>query len=165
MTVSYTHLENGVVGARTSVDYSFPYTAEQAGGFNINAELKAVIDGEEYTFTDVLKLSISDPSIATKVLIDGTHYNDYVNGYYSGNMTNFINMGTADNIQVRIAKPREEITADTLKDVALFVISAPLKYTSDYTGDARISVFEENFIQTVSDYVPVSYTHLKFTLL
>ena len=145
--------ENGVVGARTSVDYSFPYTAEQAGGFNINAELKAVIDGEEYTFTDVLKLSISDPSIATKVLIDGTHYNDYVNGYYSGNMTNFINMGTADNIQVRIAQPGEEITADTLKDVALFVISAPLKYTSDYTGDARISVFEENFIQTVSDYV------------
>lgn len=144
---------NGVVGARTSVAYSFPYTAEQAGGFNINAELKAVIGGEEYTFTDVLKLSVSDPSIATKVLIDGTHYNDYVNGYYSGNMTNFINMGTADNIQVRIAQPGEEITADTLEDVALFVISAPLKYTSDYTGDAQPSVFEDSFIQIVSDYV------------
>ena len=145
--------ENSVVGARTSADYSFPYTAEQAGGFNINAELKAVIGGEEYTFTDVLKLSVSDLSIATKVLIDGTHYNDYVNGYYSGNMTNFINMGTADNIQVRIAQPSEEITADTLEDVALFVISAPLKYTSDYTGDAQPSVFEDDFIQTVSDYV------------
>src|SRR5699024_5863303 len=109
--------------------------------------------GEEYTFTDVLKLSVSDPSIATKVLVDGTHYNDYVNGYYSGNMTNFINMGTSDNIQVKIVQPGEEVTPETLEDVALFVISAPLKYTSDYTGDAQPSVFEDEFIQLVKDYV------------
>lgn len=145
--------ENGVIGARASYEYSFPYTADQAGGFNINAELKATIGGEEYTFTDVLKLSVSDPSIATKVLVDGTHFNDYVNGYYSGNMTNFINMGTSDNIQVKIVQPGEEVTAEMLEDVALFVISAPLKYTSDYTGDAQPSTFEDSFIQVVSDYV------------
>ena len=145
--------DGGVIGARDSFEYSFPYTADQAGGFNINAELRAVIGGEEYTFTDVLKLSVSDPSIATKVLVDGTHYNDYVNGYYSGNMTNFINMGTSDNIQVKIVQPGKEVTPEMLQDVALFVISAPLKYTSDYTGDAQPSVFEDSFIQTVSDYV------------
>lgn len=145
--------DGGVIGERDSFEYSFPYTADQAGGFNINAELRALIGGEEYTFTDVLKLSVSDPSIATKVLVDGTHYNDYVNGYYSGNMTNFINMGTSDNIQVKIVQPGEEVTPDMLQDVALFVISAPLKYTSDYTGDAQPSVFEDSFIQTVSDYV------------
>lgn len=145
--------DGGVVGARTSYEYGFPYKADQAGGFNINVRMTADIGGEEFTFTDVLKLSVSDPSIATKVLIDGTHYNDYVNGYYSGNMTNFINMGTADNIQVRIAQPGEKITAETLKDISLFVISAPLKYTSDYTGDAVPSVFEDEFVQLVADYV------------
>lgn len=145
--------DNGKVAARTSHNYEFLYTASQAGGFNINVRMTAMIGGEEYTFTDVLKLSVSDPSIATKVLIDGTHYNDYVNGYYSGNMGNFINMGTADNIQVRIAQPGEEINADTLKDISLFVISAPLKYTSEYTGDAKVSVFENEFVQVVADYV------------
>lgn len=105
---------NGVIGARTSYTYQFPYEAAQAGGYNINVEMKTVIGGEEYTFTDVLKLSVSDPSITTKVLIDGTHYNDYVNGYYSGNMGNFINMGTADNIQVRIAQPGEKLTAESV---------------------------------------------------
>ncbi len=145
--------DGGVVGARTSYEYGFPYKADQAGGFNINVRMTADIGGEEFTFTDVLKLSVSDPSIATKVLIDGTHYNDYVNGYYSGNMTNFINMGTADNIQVRIAQPGEKITAETLEDISLFVISAPLKYTSDYTGDAVPSVFEDEFVQLVDDYV------------
>lgn len=76
--------DGGVVGARTSYEYGFPYKAGQAGGFNINVRMTADIGGEEFTFTDVLKLSVSDPAIATKVLIDGTHYNDYVNGYYSG---------------------------------------------------------------------------------
>ena len=145
--------DNGVISARGSFAYSFPYTADQAGGFNINAEMKALVGGEEYTFTDVLKLSVSDPSIATKVLIDGTHYNDYVNGYYSGNMTNFINMGTSDNIQVKIVQPGEEVTSEMLQDVSLFVISAPLKYTSDYTGEAQPSVFEDEFVDAVNDYV------------
>ena len=144
---------NGVVGARQSFTYSFPYTVEQAGGFNVNVKLVADLDGQEYTFTDVLKLKVSDPTIATKVLIDGTHYNDYVNGYYSGNMGNFINMGTQDNIQVKIAQPGTEITANDLKDVTLLVVSAPLKYTSEYTGDAKPSVFEQSFINVVSDYV------------
>ena len=62
-------------------------------------------------------------------------------------------MGTSDNIQVKIVQPGEEVTAEMLEDVALFVISAPLKYTSDYTGDAQPSVFEDSFIQVVSDYV------------
>ena len=58
-----------------------------------------------------------------------------------------------DNIQVKIVQPGEEVSPEMLQDVALFVISAPLKYTSDYTGDAQPSVFEDSFIQTVSDYV------------
>ena len=53
-------------------------------------------------------------------------------------------MGTSDNIQVKIVQPGEEVTAEMLEDVALFVISAPLKYTSDYTGDAQPSVFEDS---------------------
>lgn len=144
---------SGTVASRTSDTYGFKYTADTAGGFNINVEMKVTIGGEAYTFTDVLKLKVSDPAIATRVLIDGTHYNDYVNGYYAGNMTNFINMGTSDNIQVKIAQPGSTITADTLKDVSLLVVSAPLKYTSDYTGEAKISVFEEDFVNVVADYV------------
>ncbi len=144
---------NASLASGNSADYTFAYEAVRAGGFNINVSMQASVGGETYTFTDVLKLSISDPSVATKVLIDGTHYNDYVNGYYSGNMTNFINMGIEDNIQVRIVQPGETVTKDMLQDVSLFVISAPLKYTSDYTGEAEVSTFEEPFIETVRDYV------------
>ena len=54
---------------------------------------------------------------------------------------------------MKIVQPGEEVTAGMLEDVALFVVSAPLKYTSDYTGEAQPSVFEDDFIQVVSDYV------------
>ena len=145
--------KNGTVAARQSFNVTFPYVTEKAGGFNINVELNAEIGGQAYTFTDVLKLTVSDPAIATKVLIDGTHYNDYVTGYYAGNMGNFINMGTQDNIQVKIAEPGKTITADDLKDTAMFVVSAPLKYTSEYTGDAKPSEFEDEFVNVVKDYV------------
>lgn len=52
--------DGGVVAARTSYEYGFPYKADQAGGFNINVRMTADIGGEEFTFTDVLKLSVSD---------------------------------------------------------------------------------------------------------
>lgn len=143
----------GTVAPRTSQAYEFPYTVGQAGGFNINVQMKATIGGEEFTFTDVLKLRVSDPAVATRVLIDGTHYNDYVNGYYAGNMGNLIQMGTAENIQVKILQPGTALTAKTLEGISLFVISAPLKYTSDYTGEAKISTFEDSFVELVREYV------------
>lgn len=144
---------SGAVAPRTSQAYAFSYMAGQAGGFNINVQMKARIGGEEFTFTDVLKLKVSDPAAATRVLIDGTHYNDYVNGYYAGNMGNLIQMGTAENIQVKILQPGTTLTAEMLKGVSLFVISSPLKYTSDYTGEAKISTFEDSFVELVREYV------------
>ena len=50
-------------------------------------------------------------------------------------------------------QPGEEVTSEMLQDVSLFVISAPLKYTSDYTGEAQPSVFEDEFVRVVNDYV------------
>ena len=99
---------NGVVAPRTSYSYEFPYMAAQAGGFNINVQMKAMINGEEFTFTDVLKLSVSDPAIATKVLIDGTHYKRLCKRILLWKHDQLHQYGTADNIQVKIAQ-REKL--------------------------------------------------------
>ena len=39
--------DGGVVGARISYEYGFPYKADQAGGFNINVRMTADIGGED----------------------------------------------------------------------------------------------------------------------
>ena len=144
---------NGVISTGGTAIVSFPHAFTAGGATSVEATMIATIGDTAYTFTSVLQLTVTDESLVTRVLVDGTHWNDYVNGYYSGNMTNLIEIGGSMNAQVTIQQPGNPITADDLKDVALLVISAPLKYTSEYTGEAVVSTFEDSFIEVVRDYV------------
>ena len=144
---------NGVISTGGTAIVTFPHAFTAGGATSVEATMIATIGDTAYTFTSVLQLTVTDESLVTRVLVDGTHWNDYVNGYYSGNMTNLIEIGGSMNAQVTIQQPDDPITADDLKDVALLVISAPLKYTSEYTGEAVVSTFEDSFIEVVRDYV------------
>ena len=144
---------SGVISTGGTAIVTFPHAFTAGGATSVEATMIATIGDTAYTFTSVLQLTVTDESLVTRVLVDGTHWNDYVNGYYSGNMTNLIEIGGSMNAQVTIQQPGDPITADDLKDVALLVISAPLKYTSAYTGEAVVSTFEDSFIEVVRDYV------------
>ena len=153
-TVEGKELDNeGQFASKTSGDYSFETSFDNAGNFNINVAMKVLLGGQEQVFTDVAKISVTDPRIVTKILVDGSHYNDYVTGYYAGNMSDFVNLGGKHDMQVRITQPGEKITEDTLKDVKLFVIPAPMNYESTYTPGAKASVFEDEFVDLVRKYV------------
>lgn len=145
--------ENGVIPSGGTATVSFPCAFTAGGATSVEATMEATIGETQYTFTSVLQLTVTDESLVTRVLIDGTHWNDYVNGYYSGKMNNFTEIAAGMNAQVTIQHPGDPMTAEDLEGVALLVISAPLKYTSDYTGDAVVSTFEDSFIELVRDYV------------
>lgn len=145
--------ENGVIASGSTATVTFPYTFTSAGKTTVNVEMVAAIDGTTYTFTGVLQLAITDESLVTRVLVDGTHYNDYVNGYYAGNMGNFTELAAGMNAQVKIEPYGDEITAGDLEDVALLVISAPLKYDRDGLDANEDNRFSDEFISTVADYV------------
>lgn len=144
---------NGVIYSGGSYTVSFPYAFTQAGKATVDVSMTATIGETEYTFAGVLQLTVTDESLVTRVLVDGTHYNDYVNGYYSGNMGNFTQLAAGMNAQVTIQQPGDEITAKDLDDVSLLVISAPIKYTqNDITADES-NRFSDEFISVVKDYV------------
>lgn len=146
--------------------YSFDYTPSASGKFDMNVKLLAVINGVEKTFTDVLKLSVADPAVTTKIVVDASHYNDYVSGYYSGNMANLVTIANQEGMNVVIQTG--PITADVLRDAQLLILSPPAKkngtaggvsYTaSPYTPDetAAIKAFADaggNIIMTaLADY-------------
>ena len=141
------------IASGTSETYQFTYTPESAGNMTINVAMTAIVDGTEQTFTSVLRLSVTDPSLVTRILVDGTHYNDYVTGYYSDRMGNFSELAAQQNAQVTIRQPGEEITAEDLEDVSLLVISAPNKRSSSNNASgAKPTVFSSEFIQMVADY-------------
>ena len=145
---------NGVISSGGSYTVNFPYAFTQAGKATVDVSMTATIGETEYTFAGVLQLTVTDESLVTRVLVDGTHWNDYVTGYYADRMGNFAQLAADMNAQVTIKQPGETITADDLENVSLLVVSAPLKRTgSSNTADgAEPSTFSSDFITMVADY-------------
>ena len=144
---------NGVIYSGGSYTVSFPYAFTQAGKATVDVSMTATIGETEYTFAGVLQLTVTDESLVTRVLVDGTHYNDYVTGYYSGNMGNFTQLAADMNAQVTIQQPGDPITAEDLEGVALLVLSAPIKYNQDGIVADENNRFSDEFIGVVRDYV------------
>ena len=144
---------NGVIPSGGTATVSFPYAFASAGKTTVDVAMTATIGETEHTFTSVLQLTVTDESLVTRVLVDGTHWNDYVTGYYAGNMGNFTQLAADMNAQVTIQQPGDPITAEDLADVSLLVISAPIKYTQNGVEATAENRFSDEFISVVEAYV------------
>lgn len=141
----------GSVASMSTGSYSFDYTYDGVGSMEMTAVVHATMNGVQKVYKSVLKLSYATPEMVTKVIIDGTHYNDYVTGYYGGNVGNFTAIAGAKNVKVEVVT--DEITPEMLANCALLVISAPAKKSGTANaGDYTVSHFEDSFIQMVKDY-------------
>lgn len=105
--------------------YSFDYTPVKSGRYNLDVKLTAEINGVERIYKDVLSLNVADPAVVTKVVIDGSHSNDYVTGNYANNMGNLITLANAEKINVIVQ--RDKLTDEALKDAKLLILSPPAK--------------------------------------
>lgn len=131
--------------------YTFDYTHDKVGNMELNVEVQATLNGAQKVYKGVLKLTYVTPEMVTKVVIDGTHYNDYVTGYYGGNVGNFTKMVGDKNVKVEVVK--DEITSETLESCSLLIISAPAKKSGTANaGEYKTSHFSDEFINTVKDY-------------
>ncbi|WP_159033376.1 CehA/McbA family metallohydrolase [Ethanoligenens harbinense] len=155
-TVPGSQLNGGQsIASLGTAQYQFSYTPANAGDQTVDVTLTANENGVEKTYTGTLQLSVADPKTVTRVLIDGTHFNSYVDGYYAGNMNNFTQIAANVGAQVKIATDASQITPDVLKTIQLLVITSPAtqggttKAGTAYTPQT----FSSDFISMVKDYV------------
>ena len=135
----------------TTASYSFDYTYDKVGSMELDVVVNATLNGVTKVYKSVLKLTYVSQEMVTKVVIDGTHYNDYVTGYYGGNMGNFAAIAGKKNIKVEVVK--DKITPEVLKDCALLIVSAPAKKNGTANaGNYKTSHFDDEFLQTVKAY-------------
>ncbi len=128
------------------------FVYDEAGQVTYEVTVRGTLNGMPKVYTDKLQVSYAVPEMVTDVLIDGTHYNDYVTGYYGGNMSAFISICAKKNIRAQVET--KEITKEMLKDCALLVVSAPAKKTGTANaGDYEVSHYSDEFIAMVKDYV------------
>ena len=148
------HTETGItaVPKEGTVTVSFGHTFAADGIYTVTATLKGTLNGVAKTYTKDLEITVMPKTITSKVIVDGTHFNDYVTGYYGGNMGNMTAIAAAQGIQVQVE--REAITAQMLADCSLLVISAPAKKSGTANaGDYVAKPFEDDFIALVAEYV------------
>ena len=131
--------------------YSFDYTHLKPGKVNVEVTLTATLDGVQKVYTNVLQLNYVTPDMVTRVIVDGTHYNDYVTGYYGGRMGSFTDLAAHQYAKVEVVS--DEITREMLENCDLLIISAPAKRSgTDNAGPYNISHFEQEFIDLVVEY-------------
>ena len=140
------------IASKGTGTFTMMWAPEKAGTVKIGVTVKAKLNGVEKQYTGTMNMKFTSPQLVGDVVVDGTHYNDYVNGYYANNVTSFVKLGANKNLRVRVEK--EEITAETLKDCRLLVISAPAKKEGEANGVNYVaSHYSEEFLDTVKDYV------------
>lgn len=140
------------IKALDKASYTFKYKNDSVGLVELNAIVKGKLKGVEKVYSSVLKLNYSSPKMVTNVIVDGTHGNDYVSGYYGGNVGNFKTIAADNSVRVNVVT--DKITDEMLDTCSLLVISAPARKsgTSNF-GDFNVSYFEDEFIEKVKSYV------------
>ncbi|MCD7928583.1 MAG: CehA/McbA family metallohydrolase, partial [Clostridiales bacterium] len=144
------------VESMDTADYSFYYIYDGLGSTIYTATVTGTLDGVTKVYTEPLTVSYVSADMVTNVVVDGSHYNDYVTGYYGGNMTELEAIAADLSIKLNIVEDVEDYYGDdsVLDDCALLIISAPAKYSgTSNTGSYTASIYEDEFLEAVAAYV------------
>ncbi len=145
-----------VVESMGTADYSFAYTYSGLGSTIYTATITGTLNGVTKVYTEPLTVSYVSSDMVTNVVVDGSHYNDYVTGYYGGNMTELETIAASQSIKLNIVTDVEDYYGEdsVLDDCALLIISAPAKKSGTANaGDYVASLYEDEFIEAVQTYV------------
>ncbi|MBR5992486.1 MAG: CehA/McbA family metallohydrolase, partial [Lachnospiraceae bacterium] len=140
------------VKSNSTASLTYNYVYGNAGKITYIVNATAKLAGADKLYTGKLTVNYAAPEMVGEVIIDATHSNDYVAGYYMNNVNNFVAMAAKYNLRANIVK--DKITSETLKGAKLLVISAPgVADTRNNPPLYEHKTFEPEFIEAVRQYV------------
>ncbi len=141
------------VGSNKTAGMTFNHVYDGAGKVTYIVTAKGSLRGVDKIYVGKLTMNYATAQMVGEVIVDASHYNDYVAGYYAGNMNNFTKLCAEQNLRVTLVK--DQITADMLKDARVLVISSPAAQTDKKNNPPmyEASTFEPEFVELVKEYV------------
>lgn len=140
------------VKSNSTSSVTFNYVYGNAGKITYIVNATAKLAGADKLYTGKLTVNYAAPEMVGEVLIDASHSNDYVAGYYMNNVNNLISMCAKHNLRASLIK--DTVNADTLSGAKLLVISSPgLKDTKNNPPLYDHKTFEPEFIEAVKEFV------------
>ncbi|NFA43968.1 DUF3604 domain-containing protein [Clostridium botulinum] len=138
------------VASTKTENVKFNWKADKEGEYTLYAKATVKLDKGEKSFTTSAKVKIVNPDKVKKILVDGSHYNQYVTGDYAGKYTAFKSLLTEKDGLTIINK--DKITDEILKDVKILVLTNPQSKNNDAAG-LKESKFDNDEIQAIKRYV------------
>lgn len=141
------------LASQTSKSYGLDFIYDGLGSATVTVTMRATVNGAERVYTNKLTFEYVPRKMVNTVIVDGTHNNDYVTGYYGGNFTNLGKLAAGYYQEVKIKK--DVITEEDLKTCSLLILSAPAKKSGTTKAGEPYDAkpFEADFIKMVADYV------------
>ena len=141
----------GTMEGTTEHISNFTYTPSKAGSYNIIAKLSMTVNGVELTSTEKVSFIVKDESQVSKILIDGSKQNDYVNGKYFDKVSTFSNIALENGAKAIVNK--DEITDEVLEGISLLVISDPQSSTDKSNSELAPQKYSENELAAIKKFV------------
>ena len=141
----------GTMEGTTEHISNFTYTPSKAGSYNIIAKASMTVNGVELTSTEKVSFVVKDESQVSKILIDGSKQNDYVNGKYFDKISTFSDIALENGAKVTVNK--DEITDEVLEDVSLLVISDPQSTTDKSNAELASQKYSESELAAIKKFV------------
>ena len=109
-----------------SFTHSFTYTPTVAENAKIEVTATIMVNGSSKTYTKDISFKVTDIDSVVYIGVDGSHYNEYVNGNYKDSMTNFATLASEYGVSVITYTTSEDlIAACSDPKVKMLIITAP----------------------------------------
>ena len=102
---------NREIPANSTYDHVISYTPAKPIDQTVVVTAVISVDGKDSDYTARLAMSVLDPTSLVYVGIDGSHYNEYVNGNYKDSMGNFTTMAAGYDVRVNTLNTSEALVA------------------------------------------------------
>ncbi|MCL1835740.1 MAG: hypothetical protein FWG48_06210, partial [Oscillospiraceae bacterium] len=101
-----------IIAPHSEYTDKFTYTPESAGETTVTVTaLLRFEDSTELTYSYSITYDVWDADGLVYIGIDGSHYNEYVSGNYTDNMTNFTDVASSYGVRVNILNTEAELIA------------------------------------------------------
>ena len=141
------------IPASGTLAVDFQYTPETAKVMTITVTTVVSLNDEEYTFTKDIELDIQDADQLVYIGLDGSHYNEYINGHYTDTMGNFSILAAGYNVRLVELKTQDaflEACANENGKFKALVLTAPTR--RDLSDIAKIGCYTQQELAAVKAF-------------
>jgi len=144
---------DSVISAGETYTHSRTHIPQASGQETIEAAaMFRFADGHTQLFRQSLTYNVTDINQVVYIGIDGSHYNEFVSGYYSNQMEIFARMAAQEGVRVQILRTHEELIAATANPrFGALIMTPPSRRL--YQDVNQYQTYSDEVLQAVGNFV------------